>query len=411
MPVQTQLQTRRGTAASWTSTNPTLAAGEIGFETDTGKFKIGTGSTAWTALAYATNGAAVSPLTTKGDLYTYSTADARLAVGNNGETLVADSSTSTGLRYQGSIAGGKNFCINGGMDIWQRGTSFTATGAGYNAYTVDRWTCYTGNTGTFTQDTSLSASGFRYGTKFTSTAASNLTSLFQMVETDQTIPLAGKQVALSGYALAPAGKTPLMQLEYSTTVNDSLFGSWIPCTKTTLSEPTATGSLLQYRYSFAVPSTAKTLRITATYGTLNNTEAATWTGIQLELGNVPTAFSRAGGTIQGELAACQRYYQRVTGITSNSTYVSTGVAISTTRAFLAYSAPVTLRTTPSVAHSAGKVGNGVITNQSLTSISAYSNGSYQQVTLDSNVGSGLTTSGAFMLVLDQNAYVELSAEL
>ncbi len=46
------IQIRRGTAAAWTSANPTLAAGELGFETDTGKFKIGDGSTAWTSLAY-----------------------------------------------------------------------------------------------------------------------------------------------------------------------------------------------------------------------------------------------------------------------------------------------------------------------------------------------------------------------
>lgn len=47
-----QVQVRRATAATWTSTNPTLAAGEIGFETDTNKFKIGTGSAVWTALSY-----------------------------------------------------------------------------------------------------------------------------------------------------------------------------------------------------------------------------------------------------------------------------------------------------------------------------------------------------------------------
>lgn len=46
-----QIQVRRDTAANWTSENPTLASGEIGFETDTGKFKIGDGSTAWTAIA------------------------------------------------------------------------------------------------------------------------------------------------------------------------------------------------------------------------------------------------------------------------------------------------------------------------------------------------------------------------
>lgn len=45
-------QQRRDTAANWTFNNPTLLAGELGYETDTGKWKIGTGSTAWTSLSY-----------------------------------------------------------------------------------------------------------------------------------------------------------------------------------------------------------------------------------------------------------------------------------------------------------------------------------------------------------------------
>ncbi len=54
-----RLQNRRDTAANWTSNNPTLAAGEIGLETDTTKYKIGDGTTAWNSLAYAyTAGAA-----------------------------------------------------------------------------------------------------------------------------------------------------------------------------------------------------------------------------------------------------------------------------------------------------------------------------------------------------------------
>jgi hypothetical protein len=52
MAVVTQIQARRGTAAQWTSANPTLAAGEWGYETDTGKVKIGNGSTAWNSLGY-----------------------------------------------------------------------------------------------------------------------------------------------------------------------------------------------------------------------------------------------------------------------------------------------------------------------------------------------------------------------
>jgi len=50
------IQIRRDTAANWTSHTPTLAAGELGLETDTGKLKAGDGSTTWTALAYYTLG-------------------------------------------------------------------------------------------------------------------------------------------------------------------------------------------------------------------------------------------------------------------------------------------------------------------------------------------------------------------
>jgi len=61
MAVQTQFQFRRGTASQWTSANPTLAAGEMGYETDTNKFKIGNGSTAWNSLSYASVTAADIP--------------------------------------------------------------------------------------------------------------------------------------------------------------------------------------------------------------------------------------------------------------------------------------------------------------------------------------------------------------
>ena len=63
MAVVTQIQVRRGTASQWTSTNPTLAAGEWGFETDTGKAKIGTGSANWTSLSYFGGTGTVSSIT------------------------------------------------------------------------------------------------------------------------------------------------------------------------------------------------------------------------------------------------------------------------------------------------------------------------------------------------------------
>lgn len=56
------IQFRRDTAANWTSTNPVLSQGELGLETDTAKYKIGNGSTAWASLAYGALSGAVGAL-------------------------------------------------------------------------------------------------------------------------------------------------------------------------------------------------------------------------------------------------------------------------------------------------------------------------------------------------------------
>ena len=60
MPVQDLFRFRRGTAAAWTSANPTLAAGEMGVETDTRKSKIGDGLTSWSSLLYTVAGTALA---------------------------------------------------------------------------------------------------------------------------------------------------------------------------------------------------------------------------------------------------------------------------------------------------------------------------------------------------------------
>ncbi len=63
-----RIQLRRGTSAEWTSVDPVLAAGEMGLETDTGDFKFGDGSTAWSALSYSLGNAIDDyvPLSEKG---------------------------------------------------------------------------------------------------------------------------------------------------------------------------------------------------------------------------------------------------------------------------------------------------------------------------------------------------------
>lgn len=57
MPAITIIQLRSGTAAQWSSVNPVLAAGEMGVETDTRKFKFGVGgSVQWNSIPYASAG-------------------------------------------------------------------------------------------------------------------------------------------------------------------------------------------------------------------------------------------------------------------------------------------------------------------------------------------------------------------
>ena len=51
--MSTRIRFRRDTAANWTSNNPILTTGELGYESNTGKFKIGDSTTAWTSLGYS----------------------------------------------------------------------------------------------------------------------------------------------------------------------------------------------------------------------------------------------------------------------------------------------------------------------------------------------------------------------
>jgi len=66
-----QVQIRRDTAALWTSTDPTLAEGELGMETDTGKLKIGDGTTAWKFLTYLSDSVEPLALIVQGSNYGY----------------------------------------------------------------------------------------------------------------------------------------------------------------------------------------------------------------------------------------------------------------------------------------------------------------------------------------------------
>ena len=74
MPIKIQL--RRGTASQWTAANPILSEGEFGYESDTTKFKVGSGTASWTELAYALGGDVLTTATASATYLRQDTASA-----------------------------------------------------------------------------------------------------------------------------------------------------------------------------------------------------------------------------------------------------------------------------------------------------------------------------------------------
>lgn len=322
-------------AARTTALSGVLAEGMITYLKSTDAVEVYNGS-AWVNVA-----SDQTPLTTKGDLFTYSTTDARLAVGNNGETLVADSSATTGLRWQGSTAAGRNFVINGGFDIWQRGTASQtpANGAQLN---VDRF-YYAGTSGVvFTQDTDVPTDPyFQYSVK--TVDGSNYGMAFgQKIEAANAALLAGKTITVSFYAKMTSGTATMSVNAYYPSAKDN-FASNTLIASNTVSTPTS--SWARYQTTFSLPSNVQNgLLILIVRGSTTNTTL--YTGLQAELGSIATPFSRAGGTIAGELAACQRYYQFIGG-TASQFPIATGYASASSQSVrfpLQY--PVQMRTAP-----------------------------------------------------------------
>jgi hypothetical protein len=266
----------------------------------------------------------------KGDLIAASAADvpARLAVGSNGETLVADSSTSTGLRYQAIQAAGRNVLINTDMKINQRATGLTTTST---TFVVDRFSLnYSGGTCSGEQKTFSPGAGVtgiasvENYLEYISSGQSGTSDFMRCRGTFEDVyTFAGETVTFSFYAKAASG-TPKIAL--GLTQNFGSGGSTAVTTK--MGESTLSTSWARYSITFTMPSISGKTIGAGNYNTIQffmsagtAVDSGIWgigvqnntfqfTAFQLEQGSVATPFTTATGTIQGELAACQRYFQK-----------------------------------------------------------------------------------------------------
>ena len=297
----------------------------------------------------------------KGDIVTASASDtpAILSKGADGTILVADSTTSTGLAWQPYAAqqvAGKNLIINGGMDFFQRGSLATTT-AGYG---LDRWYQTSSGSGanvTITQQTTGVPSGSRYCARITTGASAGYGNQFQWIETSNVATLGGKTVTVSiklRRNAAFAGTLSVVLAKSATvdagTINGGTWSNIAAATATNAQLPTGTTSADWYTVSFSadIPNdgTANSLQLSIQQSQVESSAYWEMAQCQLEEGPVATPFSRAGGTIQGELAACQRYYFRSTANAQYNPFGGFAYSESTSQCLTMFSLPVTMRVKP-----------------------------------------------------------------
>jgi len=201
-------------------------------------------------------------------------------------------------------AGFKNRLINGGFDVWQRGTSFSSG----SAYAADRWYLSVGGTITAAQTTSVRGSiPANYGLTWTAGASSSAAQLYQPLEQADVIPLRGQTMTVSAYVAVNStfSGTAALQIYYSSS-SDARASQTSNVASVSF---TPTTTLTRYSLTFTVPSDALGLMVVIAPNASQASGASFTVGCaQLETGSSSTAFERR--PIGQELALCQRYFER-----------------------------------------------------------------------------------------------------
>jgi len=272
-----------------------------------------------------------------------------------------NTATVNGQNITSSNTMGRNLIINGGFDVWQRGTNFSS--ASY-IYTSDRWKV---NSATVAK----TANGYKNAISLTSTAV--FASLIQVVENGWK--LKGKKVTYSFDVTSPAD----MGTAYLYYLNTGGTG----VANTTVNFSTAGRKSV----TFTIPSDGSStsnfeIRIVIN-GNGSERGSCVISDVQLELGSLATDFEfRSYGE---ELALCERYYQL--------SIANTGYTNSSTSCRLSIAGKTTMRATPTIA-----IANGTGTcedygagNRNITGLGGLSGGTVHGGLADATIAS--STSG------------------
>ena len=148
MTTFTRFKLRNDTAADWTAANPVLLAGEIGVETDTRRYKIGDGTTAWVGLSYYIDGVAIRGQCSK---MTDGTIDitAQGSYITTGLTATLDTDTAYGMvlgtddafGLKNDSGGTKLFRVYGSIDATDGNNSTLGVKLAKNGVAIDNSEC------------------------------------------------------------------------------------------------------------------------------------------------------------------------------------------------------------------------------------------------------------------------------
>jgi hypothetical protein len=313
-----------------------------------------------------------------------------------------------------------NAIINGAFDVWQRGTAITQTS---NQYTADMWrvsaetaqpTLRTITRQTFTPN-ELKANGFgdaSFYLRSTLTTIGSSTAITLNNRSEDVSTLAGQNATFSFWAKSDTSRTQTVDMRQN-------FGSGGSSQVTFGSNTfTTTTSWQRFVFTMTFPDISGKTIGTGSWIGPNFTQAFAagsvldlW-GVQLEPGTVANDFRRNANSIQGELAACQRYFFRIKGLATNSR-LAAGYQESTTASAVNISLPVSLRVPPvAVSYAALWWTDGVTANATISSLGLQFTNDTQYISLSAvNSAMGAASRPGNISAINSTAFIDISAEL